>query len=156
MYLYMYVCLCMRVLYRRILHIAILNVQFRLNVNTDYLLLYKQSIVYFIIRRMSFSNAFSWMKMYAFRLRFHWSLFRRLQLTVSSIGSDNGLVPVKLQAITSLRHICVTRPQWVNCMSVMFYMFRLILLHLYDPLLRFNIPNIRVWTDLTMPINHYY
>ena len=30
----------------------------------------------------SFSNAFSWMKMYEFRLRFYWSLFLRVQLTI--------------------------------------------------------------------------
>ena len=29
-----------------------------------------------------FSNAFSWMKMYEFRLKFHWSLFLRFQLTI--------------------------------------------------------------------------
>ena len=29
-----------------------------------------------------FSKAFSWMKMYEFRLRFHWSLFLRVQLTI--------------------------------------------------------------------------
>ena len=29
------------------------------------------------------SNAFSWIKMYEFRLRFHWSLFLRFQLTIS-------------------------------------------------------------------------
>ena len=28
------------------------------------------------------SNAFSWMKMLEFRLRFHWSLFLRVQLTI--------------------------------------------------------------------------
>ena len=28
-------------------------------------------------------NQFSWMKMYGFRLRFHWSLFLRVQLTIS-------------------------------------------------------------------------
>ena len=28
------------------------------------------------------SNAFSWMKMYKFRLRFHWSLLLRVQLTI--------------------------------------------------------------------------
>ena len=28
------------------------------------------------------SNAFSWMKMYKFRLRFHWSLFPGIQLTI--------------------------------------------------------------------------
>ena len=30
----------------------------------------------------TFSNAFSWMKIYEFRLRFHWSLFPRVQLTI--------------------------------------------------------------------------
>ena len=34
------------------------------------------------ISQTTFSNAFSWMKMYEFRLRFHWSLFLRFQLTV--------------------------------------------------------------------------
>ena len=34
------------------------------------------------IFQTTFSNAFSWMKMYRFRLRFHWSLFPRGQLTV--------------------------------------------------------------------------
>ena len=29
-----------------------------------------------------FSNAFSWMKMHELRLRFHWRLFRRVQLTI--------------------------------------------------------------------------
>ena len=36
-------------------------------------------------RQMSqttFSNAFSWMKMFEFRLKFHWSLFPRVQLKV--------------------------------------------------------------------------
>ena len=31
---------------------------------------------------MTFSNTFSWMKTYEFRLRFHWSLFSRVQLTI--------------------------------------------------------------------------
>ena len=34
------------------------------------------------IFQTTFSNAFSWMKMYEFRLRFHWSLFPRVQLTI--------------------------------------------------------------------------
>ena len=32
------------------------------------------------ISQTTFSNAFSWMKMYEFHLRFHWSLFLRVQL----------------------------------------------------------------------------
>ena len=33
--------------------------------------------------QMAYSNVFSWMKMYCFRLKFHWSLFSRAQLTRS-------------------------------------------------------------------------
>ena len=34
------------------------------------------------ISQTSFSTAFSWMKMFEFRLKFHWSLFPRIQLTI--------------------------------------------------------------------------
>ena len=34
------------------------------------------------IFQTTFSNAFSWMKMFKFRLRFHWCLFPRVQLTI--------------------------------------------------------------------------
>ena len=34
------------------------------------------------ISRMTFSDAFSWMKMYEFRLQFHLNLFLRVQLTI--------------------------------------------------------------------------
>ena len=34
------------------------------------------------IFQTTFSNAFSWMKMYKFWLRFHWSLFPRVPLTI--------------------------------------------------------------------------
>ena len=34
------------------------------------------------IFQTTFSNGFSWMKMYEFRLTFHWSLFPRVQLTI--------------------------------------------------------------------------
>ena len=47
----------------------------------------------------TFPNAFCVMKMYACRLRFHWSLFLRAQLKYSCIGSDNGLAPSRCQAI---------------------------------------------------------
>ena len=33
------------------------------------------------ISQTTFSSAFSWMKMFEFRLKFHWSLFPRVQLT---------------------------------------------------------------------------
>ena len=51
------------------------------------------------ISQMAFSNACSWMKTHKFRLRFHWSLFLRFELIISSIGSDNGLAPARRQAI---------------------------------------------------------
>ena len=35
------------------------------------------------ISQTTFSNAFSWMKMLELRLKFHWSLFPRVQLTIS-------------------------------------------------------------------------
>ena len=34
------------------------------------------------ISQTIFSSAFSWMKMYEFRLKFHWSLFLRVQFTI--------------------------------------------------------------------------
>ena len=48
------------------------------------------------ISQTTSSNAFSWMKMYEFRLRFPWSLFLRIK---KNIGSDNGLAPTRRQAI---------------------------------------------------------
>ena len=35
------------------------------------------------ISQTTFSNAFSWMKMFEYRSKFHWSLFLRVQLTIS-------------------------------------------------------------------------
>ena len=35
-----------------------------------------------VVFQTTFSNAFSWMKMYEFPLRFHWSLFLRFELTI--------------------------------------------------------------------------
>ena len=34
------------------------------------------------ISQTTFSKAFSWIKMFEFRLKFHWSLFPRVQLTI--------------------------------------------------------------------------
>ena len=46
-----------------------------------------------------FSDAFSWMKRFVFWLKLYWSLFLRVQLTKSSIGSNNGLASNRRQAI---------------------------------------------------------
>ena len=37
--------------------------------------------------------------MFEFRLQFHWSLFLRVQLKYSTIGSDIGLAPTRRQDI---------------------------------------------------------
>ena len=50
----------------------------------------------------TFSSAFSWMKMFEFRLNINWSLFLRVQLMIfrySSIDVDNGLTPSRRQAV---------------------------------------------------------
>ena len=63
------------------------------------------------------SNAFSWIKIYKCRLRFHWSLFSRVQLTIFLhrfrwwLGAAHQL---SQWWPTLLTYICVTRPQWVN------------------------------------------
>ena len=49
------------------------------------------------ILQATFSNAFSWTKILVFWFEFHWSLFPMAQLT--SLGSNNGLVPKGWQAI---------------------------------------------------------
>ena len=50
------------------------------------------------ISQTTFWSAFYWMKSFEFRLKFHWSLFLRVQWTIFSIGSDYGLAPSRRQA----------------------------------------------------------
>ena len=74
------------------------------------------------------SNAFSWIEILEFRLKFHWSLFLRVQrVQHSSIGSDNGLAPIpklkwcnrydsgvsKCDLCTSMS-CCITRPAYTE------------------------------------------
>ena len=74
------------------------------------------------ISQTTFSNAFSWMKMFEYRLKFHWSLFLRVQLTISQPALVQimawrrpGDKPLSGPMMVRLpTHICVTRPQWVN------------------------------------------
>ena len=79
------------------------------------------------IYQTTFSNAFPWMKMYEFRLKFHWSLFVRLKFVrKGSINNIPALVlimawrrpgdkPLSGPMMVRLpTHICVARPQWVN------------------------------------------
>ena len=69
----------------------------------------------------TFSNAFSWMRKHEFRLKFHWSLFLRVQLTKFQqwfrlwLGADRATSHYLKQCWpSSPTHICVTRGRWVN------------------------------------------
>ena len=52
-----------------------------------------------VIFQMTFSIVFYWMEMYELRLKFHRRLILGVQLKFSGIGSDNGLVSTRWQAI---------------------------------------------------------
>ena len=73
------------------------------------------------ISQTTFSNRFSWVKMYEFRLTFHWSLFQGVQLTIFQHWfqvmawrrpGDKPLSEPMMGRFST--HICVTRPQWVK------------------------------------------
>ena len=71
------------------------------------------------IFQTTFSNAFSWMKIYQYRLKFHW------RLSLGPINNIPALVQIMAwrragdkslsepMMVSLLTHICVTRPQWV-------------------------------------------
>ena len=69
----------------------------------------------------TFSNAFSWMKMFKFRLRSHWNISQKypynnipslFQIMAWRRSGDKPLSEPLM--ISWLMHICVTRPQGVN------------------------------------------
>ena len=69
------------------------------------------------IFQTTFSNGFSWMKIYEFRLTFHWSLFLGVQLTIFQVMACRrpGDKPLSEPLMVRLpTHICVTQPQWVK------------------------------------------
>ena len=75
-----------------------------------------------VTSQTTFSNEFSWMKMYEYRLRFHWSLFL-MQGPINNIPAlvqimawrRPGDKPLSGPMMVRLpTHICVTRPQWVK------------------------------------------
>ena len=47
----------------------------------------------------TYSNAFSWMKMYEFRLRFHWNLFPMFELTIAQHYAWSALVNTRIAGI---------------------------------------------------------
>ena len=111
------------------------------------------------ISQTTFSSAFSWMKMYEFRLRFHWSLFLRVQLIIFQRCSDNGLTPTSRQAIiwpmvvSLMMHICVTQPQWVigNFMAIsrqsqgVYRMTHLYVIHWREPCIGHSAYQLGIW-----------
>ena len=70
------------------------------------------------VSQTTHSNAFSLMKMLEFRLRFHWSLFLRVQLTIIHHWFREwlGVGQAASHYLNKwwLVYICVTRSQWVN------------------------------------------
>ena len=67
-----------------------------------------------IISQMTFSNAFAWMKMYEFHLRFPWSLFLSFKLTIFQhwfryrLGTDQAASHYLNQWWLVYWHICAS------------------------------------------------
>ena len=90
------------------------------------------------ISQTTFSNAFSSMKMFEFRLKFHWSLFPRVPINnipalVQILAwRRSGDKPLSEPMMVSLpMHIRVTRPQWVKRHGFKCYwcIFRMLVLY---------------------------
>ena len=85
------------------------------------------------IFQMTFSNAFSWMKMYKFLLQFHWicsqeqinNIPASVQIIAWCRPDDKPLSEPMM--VSLLTHICVARPQWVECMLMDLHMIAFIL-----------------------------
>ena len=76
------------------------------------------------IWQTTFSSAFSWMKMFEFLLKFHWSFIPKgrinnipalVQIMAWRWPGDKPLSEPMMVSLPT--HICVTRPQWVKAMS---------------------------------------
>ena len=77
------------------------------------------------ILQIMFSNASSWMKMFELRLKFHWSLFPKVHLTIFQhwfrkwLGAEQATSHYLNQWWpSSMMHICFTRPQWVKSSTI--------------------------------------
>ena len=75
--------------------------------------------------RRHLSNVYSWMKIYRFWLKFHWTLFPMVQLTIFQhwfrwrIGAYQATSHyLNQRRHNSMMHIYVTRSQWVNSDSI--------------------------------------
>ena len=67
------------------------------------------------IFQTTFSNGFCWMKMYEFRLRFHWIFFHRVLVQIMAWRRPGDKPLSEPMMVWLLTHICVIRPQSVKC-----------------------------------------
>ena len=84
----------------------------------------------------TFSNAFSWMKIFEFRLKVHWILFLMVQLTIFQLwfrkwlGAHHATNHHLIQWQSSLlTHIRVTRPQWINGWDALYKLRDIFMVH---------------------------
>ena len=81
------------------------------------------------ISKTAFPNAFYWVKLFDFLLKCHWSLFPWFQLTAwvqVMAWRRSGDKPLSERMMVSLlTHICVTRPQWVKIISLLYIVYSL-------------------------------
>ena len=90
----------------------------------------------------TFSNTFIWMKSVRLRFEFHWSLFPRVQLTISQhwfrkwLGAEQATSHYLNQCWpSSLTHICGTRGRWLKIGSN----------YISEPDIKTNINNFIKW-----------
>ena len=103
----LYCIMCKHVLYQ--VNCTQLHIEYRIEAETGWP----------TCLQMTFSNAFSWMKIYEFWLKFHWSLFLRFQLTIYHHWFRYWLGAVQATSHylnqgwpSSLTHIYISQPQW--------------------------------------------
>ena len=73
------------------------------------------------ISQTTFWSAFSWMKMFEFRFKFHWSLFLKVQFNyipalvwIMAWPRPGKSHYLKQWWFILQTHVCVIRPRWVN------------------------------------------
>ena len=68
-------------------------------------------------KQKTLSNAFSWTKLFEFRLQFYWSLFQSVPWTIFQHWFWPGDKPLSEPVMVSLlMHICVTRLNELTCL----------------------------------------
>ena len=77
-----------------------------------------------VISQTTFSNTFSWMKIYEFRFKFHWSLFPRVQLPLFQhwfrwwAGTEQATSHCLNHCLpSSPMPLCGTKGRWVNIVN---------------------------------------